>query len=109
MKAFAHAFGITLAGLFWLVAAPAIAADVPTYPVGGLTPYQRPAGAPVTKMFERGDAWRTAALAGVSQPYPDSIVRLLDSQGAWYTPFTHPGIPGPYDLRGRHVSQKIAP
>ena len=47
--------------------------------------------------------------AGRQPAPPGSIVKFLADQGAWYTPFTHPGMPGYYDLRGMHVSRKIAP
>ncbi len=33
---------------------------------------------------------------------PASLVRMKGSQGEWYTPFSRPGMPGPYDLRGWH-------
>ena len=42
------------------------------------------------------------ALRGVDQPYPASLVGVLKDQGAWYTPFTQPGMTGPYDIRGYH-------
>jgi hypothetical protein len=74
-------------------------------PVAGLVPYQRPADAPVIKEFARSDAWRTRALRGVSQPRPESVLRFLDNQGAWYTPFNHAGMPGYYDLRQLHGSK----
>jgi hypothetical protein len=71
-------------------------------PVAGLAPDQRPADAPVIRDFARTDAWRAEALRGVSQPHPESILKVLDSQGAWYTPFNHTGMPGYYDLRQLH-------
>lgn len=83
-------------------AAPA--ADAPAAavaPVAGLAPYERPAGAPVLAEFRQTPQWRSQALKGVSEPLPASL-RFLDSQGAWYTPFNHPGMPGRYDLRGMH-------
>jgi len=45
--------------------------------------------------------WWLAALHGVDKPVPASLAWLKD-QGAWYTPFNHPGMPGSYDLRGWH-------
>ena len=69
--------------------------------VAGLAPYQRPEGAPVIKEFTPDPAWRARALTGVSAPVPASL-RFLDDQGAWYTPFNHPGGPGYYDLRQWH-------
>lgn len=72
--------------------------------VAGLRPYQRPAGAPVIKEFAPGADWRKAALTGVTEPLPLGV-KFLDSQGAWYTPFIHPGMPGYYDLRQWHAQQ----
>ena len=66
--------------------------------VAGLAPHQRPEGAPAIKEFTSDPAWRARALTGASAPVPASL-RFLDDQGAWYTPFNHPGGPGYYDLR----------
>lgn len=71
------------------------------YPVAGLTPWQRPTPAP--RLTADPPLNRKIALHGVSEPVPASI-RFLDNQGGWHTPFTHPGMPGPYDLRGWHAS-----
>ena len=73
--------------------------------VAGLTPQVRPEGAPVIAAFDQTADWRDRALGGVSKPHPPGLA-FLDSQGAWYTPFIHPGMPGPYDLRGWHVRSK---
>jgi hypothetical protein len=109
MKPIVRTFGNMLLGLTWLAALPAAAANAAPTPVAGLAPYQRPAEAPAIKDFARSDAWRAAALRGVTAPAPESILKFLDHQGAWYNPFTLPGMPGPYDLRGRHAPQKAAP
>ncbi|HRK25053.1 MAG TPA: hypothetical protein PLQ11_08890 [Beijerinckiaceae bacterium] len=69
--------------------------------VGGLTPSVRPAGLPSIQGIHNGIEWYRKALTGVSQPYPASLV-WLDRQGEWYTPFTRPGMPGYYDIRGWH-------
>lgn len=69
--------------------------------VAGLTAYQRPAGAPVVQKFVSGSDWHARALTGISEPVPGSL-GFLDRQGAWYTPFNHPGMPGYYDLRNWH-------
>lgn len=71
------------------------------FPIAGLEPWQRPQGAPVITSVERDEAWYARALHGISQPYPASL-RFLEDQGNWYTPFIHPGMPGPYDIRGWH-------
>ncbi len=71
--------------------------DAPQW-VAGVTPNQRPANAPVIRVFSPGAAWRARALTGISEPIPASL-DFLNQQGAWYTPFTQPGMPGYYDLR----------
>jgi hypothetical protein len=72
-----------------------------SYPVAGLAPHQRPANAPVLTTSPVLDARQS--LRGVSSPVPDSL-KFLNDQGAWFTPFTHPGMTGPYDLRGWHAA-----
>jgi hypothetical protein len=72
-----------------------------SYPVAGLAPYQRPTRAPVLTASSVLDARQ--ALRGVSSPIPDSL-KFLNNQGGWFTPFTHPGMTGPYDLRGWHAA-----
>ncbi len=69
------------------------------YPVAGINPSQRPADAPVIEWVEHNRAWYQQALTGIKPPYPHSLY-FLDNQGNWYTPFTRPGMTGPYDLRG---------
>jgi hypothetical protein len=71
------------------------------YPIAGVEPWQRPQGAPVITSVERDAAWYARALHGISRPYPASL-RFLEDQGNWNTPFIHPGMPGPYDIRGWH-------
>jgi len=77
------------------------AAPSHSFPVAGLTPYQRPANAPVLTTNPVLDPKQ--ALHGVSAPIPDSL-KFLGNQGRWFTPFTHPGMTGPYDLRGWHAA-----
>ncbi len=79
---------------------PALAAE--PYPVSGLVPYERPKDAPVIRAFDATPDWRKKALTGVAEPYPAGL-DFLNSQGAWYTPFTRPGMTSPYDLRGWHA------
>jgi hypothetical protein len=71
------------------------------FPIAGIDPSQRPEGAPVIAESSKDAAWYKEALTGVSEPYPGSL-RFLEDEGAWYTPFNRPGMPGPYDLRGWH-------
>ena len=70
-------------------------------PIAGTQPYQRPQGAPVILEVHRDPSWFTHALTGVSEPYPNSL-RFLEDQGNWHTPFNHPGMYAPYDIRGWH-------
>ena len=69
--------------------------------VAGLAPHQRPSGAPVVMEFVPGNDSRARSLTGVSEPIPASL-GFLGHHGAWYTPFSQPGMPGPYDLRNWH-------
>ena len=66
--------------------------------VAGLAPHQRPPGAPTVREFAPDPEWRARALTGIAAPVPPSL-GFLNSQGAWYTPFNRPGMPGYYDLR----------
>jgi cytochrome c len=70
--------------------------------VAGEAPSIRPPWAPTIKQFKKGAAWYDTALTGLSEPYPSSF-RFLDDQGGWYTPFIHPGMTAPYDLRNWHA------
>ena len=88
-------------GMGLLVSVTAVAA---AYPIAGVKPYQRPENAPVIKEVSKNADWYAHALSGVSQPYPGSL-HFLESQGAWYTPFNHPGMTGRYDIRGWHRPQ----
>lgn len=94
-----HKVGIA-AGVVAVVAMSATAGLAATI-VGGVTPSVRPTGAPTVSAYPKGDQWLARARRGVSAPYPASLGFLAD-QGAWYTPFTVPGMPGRYDIRGLH-------
>ena len=72
-----------------------------SYPIAGIRPYQRPAGAPTINNVAKDKAWYKQSLTGLSQPYPYSF-RFLESQGNWHTPFNRPGMTGPYDIRNWH-------
>lgn len=78
----------------------AAAADVGH--IAGTTPDRRPEGAPVSTA---ATVDKTAALRGIAQPVPPSL-RFIDDHGGWYTPFTRPGMPPPYDPRGLHRVEK---
>jgi hypothetical protein len=80
----------------------ALAAAAADYPIAGLQPDRRPAGAPVIGEVAKDEAWQVQATAGITPPLPASIQGMLADQGNWYTPFSQPGMTGPYDLRRRH-------
>ena len=71
------------------------------YPIAGVHPDRRPEGAPVIDAVKKDEAWYAHSLRGVTKPYPNSL-KFLEDQGNWFTPFTRPGMPGPYDIRGLH-------
>ncbi len=68
--------------------------------IAGLQPSVRPENAPVIARFEPGAAWRSQALRGIREPRVG--LGFLADQGAWYTPFNRPNLPGHYDIRGLH-------
>ncbi len=70
----------------------------PAY-IAGTAPDRRRTDIPVIKEAPPLD--KKTAFRGIDEPYPASL-SVFDSQGAWYTPFTHPGMTGPYDIRGYH-------
>ena len=82
-----------------LLGQPGIASESGGYPIAGMDPSQRPAGAPTITGVQHAPAWYEHALYGISQPYPNSL-KFLEAQGNWYTPFNRPGMPGRYDIRG---------
>ena len=86
-----------------LLVSPVMAAG--SYPVAGLTPGERPAGAPVIREPARARDWEAVFFKGVTKPYPPSLSWSKD-QGSWYTPFNHAGMIGPYDIRGWHKPAK---
>lgn len=77
---------------------PAAAAPGSEQNIAGTHPDSRPAGAPLIKSLKKDSTWWSKARSGVTTPYPPSL-RFLESQGAWYSPFVHPGMASPYDLR----------
>jgi hypothetical protein len=77
------------------------ATSVPAF-VAGTAPAERPAGAPKLDKYEKPHGWYSRALSGLQPPYPASLGFLEDQQG-WFTPFDHPGMTGPYDIRNWHA------
>ncbi len=93
--------GLGLSGFCSIVHASNAASPTGSYPIAGIHPSERPAGAPVIQKVEKNAAWYRHALHGVQAPYPASL-RFLEDEGNWYTPFNHPGMSGPYDIRHWH-------
>lgn len=81
------------------------AADGSAYPIAGLTPSQRPAGAPVVSVPQHPADWNERFYRGVTKPYPPSI-QFQAVHGGWYTPFDRPGMHPPYDPRNWHNEKK---
>ncbi len=69
--------------------------------IAGVRPHLHPPDAPVVTQVAKDAQWYRQALQGIDSPYPASL-QFLEDQGAWYTPFTRPGMTGVYDLRGWH-------
>jgi len=80
-------------------AALALEAAEPSAYIAGVAPDRRPVDAPVIRQAPALD--EKQAFRGIEQPYPASFSVFKD-QGAWHTPFTLPGMTGPYDIRGYH-------
>jgi hypothetical protein len=88
-----------------LIGAAPVLAEANGFPIAGLTPSQRPAGAPVITKFAPPANWDERMFHGISRPLPASLAWTKD-QGAWYTPFNRPGMtPSPYDIRGWRTKQ----
>ena len=99
---------ISLAGMAALtMTASAAPRYSPEHPfIAGVHPDRRPEGAPVLKAYPKDAAWYEQALHGISEPYPYSL-KFLEDQGAWYTPFIHPGMTPPYDIRHWHTQKPL--
>lgn len=97
MRTFTHP--LLPIALFAFTANNVLAEDI-AY-IAGTNPAARPATAPTLTAVNHDAAWYATALQGVAQPYPSSL-HFLENQGDWFSPFTHPGMPGRYDLRGWH-------
>ena len=70
--------------------------------IAGTMPWQRP-DAPVVTEVVKPEGWYGRALTGIEPPFPASL-RFLEDQGNWFTPFIHPGMLPPYDIRGWHAA-----
>ncbi|PHP64588.1 hypothetical protein CSC94_23545 [Zhengella mangrovi] len=69
--------------------------------IAGIHPDRRPENAPRITEFSKSADWTERAMHGISEPYPSSLGFLAD-QGAWFTPFNHPGMTDRYDIRNWH-------
>lgn len=70
--------------------------------IAGLAPHERPESAPVLKQATPESVRLDKATHGIAGPVPESIQGFLKDQGAWYTPFSRPGMTSVYDIRGWH-------
>lgn len=95
----------SLAATIVLCAVLAASGQAAGQDIAGLSPSVRPPSAPVLTEYPKNKAWYDQALLGVEQPYPASL-RFLEDQGAWFSPFIHPGMNGPYDIRDLHAADK---
>ncbi len=96
---------VVVAGALVASAAPVAAMPTPEEPfIAGVRPDRRPQDAPVLKTYGKDAAWYERALHGISEPYPYSL-KFLEDQGAWFTPFIHPGMTPPYDIRHWHAKR----
>ena len=93
---------VAQSSILWIAIQNIALADVNF--IAGTTPSERPVVAPVITEVVKDVAWYKNALRGVEQPYPKSL-QFLESQGNWFTPFTHAGMTGRYDIRGWHTGQ----
>ncbi|WP_309293591.1 hypothetical protein [Azonexus sp.] len=95
-------FGLLLGMCLLAVGGAALAVEAVSAPVfvAGTAPDRRRADVPMIKVAPPLDEQR--ALHGVDQPYPALLLSMLRDQGAWYTPFTQPGMTDPYDIRSHH-------
>lgn len=69
--------------------------------IAGVQPDRRPEGAPQITTFSKPANWSERMMHGISQPHPAGLGFIAD-EGAWYTPFNHPGMTGHYDIRDWH-------
>ncbi len=81
------------------------AEDAPAY-IGGMAPDHRREDVPIVKAAQAPD--KNSALRGIDQPPPASLESVVEDQGAWYTPFTRPGMTGRYDIRKYHEARSAA-
>lgn len=68
--------------------------------IAGVAPDKRPAAAP--RLTAPTPLPPDAQTAGIATPLPP--LSFIKDHGGWYTPFTRPGMPGPYDIRGLHTT-----
>lgn len=86
---------------FWAVSTASLADEGP---IAGLLPDRRPEGAPKIMGVSSDETQQAMALRGIAEPR--NGLGFLKNQGAWYTPFNRPNLPGRYDIRGLHASDR---
>ena len=70
--------------------------------IAGVEPGMRRTDIPVITQIKRDPNWQKNALSGISAPTPQHVLNFLKDQGEWFSPFLHPGMSAPYDIRGWH-------
>ena len=100
--------GRCLLALVCIVAATSVARAESAPFVAGLQPDRRPEAAPRITGSAPSDSETETAVRGIDRPLPP--LSFLKDHGGWYSPFTRPGMPGPYDIRGLHrPKESLAP
>ena len=72
--------------------------------VAGSAPAQRPVDAPTIKQHQITAESLGKRLHGVTDPLPPNVVDAALA-GSWFMPLAHPGMTGPYDIRGWHRTE----
>ena len=90
--------------MLWAACTCSCPATAQTAFVAGLAPYQRPENAPALSEALPETTRAGQATRGIAEPVPPPILSFLKDQGAWYTPFSYPGMTGGYDIRRWHTS-----
>lgn len=75
--------------------------------IAGLQPDRRPEQAPRKQARTVDDKLIARWMSGVSQPWPGNVEQIARN-GDWWVPLRHPGMTGPYDIRGWHARPSVS-
>ena len=95
---------LSVRALAVVIACPALSAAAAESFVAGVEPDRRPASAP--RLASPAPLAPATQTVGIATPLPP--LAFIKDHGGWYTPFTRPGMPGPYDIRGLHTTGATA-